>query len=452
MNDQFVHLHSHTLFSVLDGIASPRDYHEKATERGWPAVAITEHMNLASIPDSYFCQREFGTKAIFGVELYFNDYHFKLMELLKGGYKIRAARQSDDWQEVDLANRMARNRHLTVLCKNEQGYRNLLRIMQMAWEKGFYYRPRAWWDLLIGHREGLIILSGCLNGPISYELREYLQARQEYQATGERQWQQRAETHLRLAVQWHQKFRRTFGDDYYVELQMPGVPGDVDVFRKLVELAEADHCKMVVSNDSHYLVSADFEIQKLMMAIDQGTTVDDPNLFHVNSDRQFYKTRAELRKTFQDGGYMNVCDSSIFEQACDNTLEVADKVQPITFNSDPKLPQIEQDADKLRKLCAQMLYRKKLNHDKRYVDRLKLELKRIIEKGFASYFLITKDLIDYSRSIGYPTGPSRGSCGGCLIAYLLRITEIDPLRWGLSFDRFLSPSRGGIMLKVTMND
>ena len=248
----------------------------------------------------------------------------------------------------------------------------------------------------------------------------------------------------------HRQFRAVFGDDYYVELQMPGVPGDVAVFRKLVELATADNCKMVVSNDCHYMTSADFEVQKLMMAIDQGMVVDDPNLFHVNSNRQYFKSRQELRQTFLEEGYADICDRDIFEKACDTTLEVADKVKPITFDSSPKLPKIEQDDEKLRRTCAKALLKQGLHNDGRYVERLKLELDRIIQKGFASYFLITKDLSDDSRSLGYPTGPSRGSVGGCLIAYLLRITELDPIRWGLLFDRFLSPSRGGVMMKVTM--
>ncbi len=197
-----------------------------------------------------------------------------------------------------------------------------------------------------------------------------------------------------------------------------------------------------------------------MMAISQNVTVDDPNLFHVNSDEQFFKTRAQLRKTFLEGGYNKRVPLERFEQYCDNTLEVAGKCNSFDPNLDPKLPRIpnanqilrDKTYDGLRKLGL-MESEKLYEIDGRmvtYKQQVDIELKRFIDKDFASYFLITADLVEYSKDQGWPVGPARGSAGGSLACYCLGIHQMDPLKWGLSFDRFLSASRGGHMLNVRM--
>jgi DNA polymerase-3 subunit alpha len=418
-------------------------------ERKWGAIALTEHGNMASIPDLYFATKEFGIKQIIGCELYYNDEHLKFRKIVDAGGTIGDLKKSEDFVIKDLASRITRNRHITILCKNEIGYRNLLQIMKCAWEIGFYYRPRTWFDMLDKHHEGLIILSGCLNGPISFEIREHMRLTREYEMLGDVRYKQKAEEHLLTGIKLFKKFKKTFGDDYYVELQMPGVPDDEEVFAKLHALAIQSKTKEVITGDSHYLERKDFIIQKLMMAVDQNVTIDDPNLFHVNSDEQFFKDRAQFRETFNSKSYRDNCSIEDFERACDNTLEVADKVVPFMLDSEPKYPSIENANEILRKRCHDALKMMKLDK-KEYVDRLEFELNRIISKDFASYFLITQDMTNFSRSHGLVIGPGRGSIGGCLVAYLLRIHTVDPLKWGLSFDRFLSPSRGGKMLKVVM--
>jgi DNA polymerase-3 subunit alpha len=198
-----------------------------------------------------------------------------------------------------------------------------------------------------------------------------------------------------------------------------------------------------------------------MMAIDQETTIDDPDLFHVNSDEQFLKTRAELRATFQLNGFGKHVDTSIFEQACDNTLEIADKCEEFKPDLEPKLPKYEDAADQLVRATWEGFVKRGLHKDKKkyetmdgltltYREQLELELKRFITKDFASYFLITQDLVNCSLEHGWPLGPARGSAGGSLVCYCLGIHSLDPIKWGLSFNRFLSPARGGKILKVTM--
>lgn len=438
---EFVHLHNHTLFSLLDGVAQPAEYFKGCAERKWPAFAITEHGVLNSMPDAYFASKEFGVKYIPGCEFYYNDYELMRQKLAGEGTKIGDLRD----KSPDLAERISRNRHLTVICKNMKGYESLLKINQEAWEKGFYYRPRMWFDLLAKHSEGLIVLSGCLNGPVCHELRKSNFSSKDY-ITG--------------AIDYVKKFKQVFGDDYYIELQMPGIEGDVKVFKQLVAIADKLNIKPVITNDCHYIERRDFELQKVMMAIDQNTVVHDPNLFHVNSDEQYFKTRYELRATFVTRGYEQYVPRSVFEAACNNTLEIADKCQTFAPNMEPKLPKIKDAEKELCRLTLTGLKKFGLDKDTNkylmdgvevtYRQQVEIELKRIVEKGFASYFLITRDLIQESLRHGWPLGPARGSAGGSLLCYLLEITSLDPLRWGTSFDRFLSPARGGNMLNVTM--
>lgn len=437
----FVHLHNHTIFSMLDGVAQPEQYFKGCAERKWPAFAVTEHGVLSSVPDNYLAAKEFKVKYIVGCEFYFNDYEAIRKKMIVDGLKIGELKE----QNPDLASRISRNRHLTVIAKNMVGYENLLRINRAAWVDGFYYRPRMCFDLLAKHKEGLIVLSGCLNGPVAHELRQGNYSSSE---------------NIIGAIDQIDRFKSVFGDDYYVELQMPGIDGDIDVFRQLVALADSRKIKLALANDCHYIERKDFLLQKVMMAIDQDTTVDDPELFHVNSDEQYFKTRHELRATFNLNGYAAHVPGSVFELSCDNTIEIADKCESFKPNLEPKLPKIENAEVELTKRTLMALRERGMDKDGRrflidgaevtYREQMEIELKRIIEKGFASYFLITQDLIQCSLNKGWPIGPARGSAGGSLVCFLLKIHSLDPIKWGLSFDRFLSPSRGGYMLNVTM--
>jgi DNA polymerase-3 subunit alpha len=447
----FVHLHVHTVFSPLDGIPEPAEYVDACGRFGFPALAVTDHNTMAGIPDAYFAAKKADLKFIPGCEVYYNDNHpaFKqknevegksVREIVSEIFQQKYGREpgpkdKDLFAKENEAFRRehTRNRHVTVLAKDQVGYRNLINILTTGWAIGHYYRPKTWLAEMEKRKEGLIVLSGCLNSPVNFFLA--------------------AKDGIKEAVAYVRRFRAVFGDDYFIEVQMPGpnIPGAVQVFVLSMQLAKALKIKAVLTGDVHYLKREDFMVQKLLMAIDQKLKVDDPGLFHVDSDEQFLKTRAEYRQTFLTQGYaQNGVILADLEAACDNTVEVAARCEGFKPDTSLKLPVVP-DADRqLVALALAGLQRIGKHGDGAYAARMKYELGMIIEKKFSSYFLITLDLINHSRSLGYEVGPGRGSVGGSLVAYLIGITSIDPIRHGLKFERFISPSRGGNLLKVTM--
>lgn len=455
---QMVHLHNHTVFSALDGVATPEQYAEQCYKRGYPAMSATEHGHMASVPDMYLAFKKYKLKYIPGCEIYYNDFEPVRQDLVSKGVKIR----SPEWRaaNVELAQRITRNRHLTVLCKNETGFQNLIKLTTQAYETGLFGMGRTqynriWFEKLCEHKEGLIVLSGCLNGPVAFELRNKEIKDREGNIIREVPLKER----VSKAVEYIKKFKAVFGEDYFIELQMPGIPDDDEIFRLLIKLADQYKIKTLLANDCHYLNREDFILQKVMMAIEQETTVDSPDLFHVNSDEQYMKTRPELWVRFKNNPYSNGIDDDAFEAMCDNSLLIAERCKSLDVDMSPKIPEIKNADDELRRLVASKLHELKLDkvttrflidgREVTYIEQAKIELQRFIDKGFASYFLITRDLVHYGKSRGWPFSP-RGSAGGSLVCYLLGIHVIDPMLWSLSFDRFLSPSRGGYMLNVQM--
>ena len=455
---EFVHLHVHSNYSFLDGVGTPQQYAKRCHEMKYPAMAATEHGHMASVPDMATSFKKYGIKNIAGCEIYFNDFELLRQDLVGKGIKIR----SPDWraQNPELASRITRNRHLTVLCKDEVGFSNLVKLTTQAYETGLFGMGRSqynriWFDKLCEYKEGLIVLSGCLNGPVCHELRFKELADKEGNIIFERSKEKR----LSDAIKWVKKFKEVFKDDFYVETQMPGIPDDDKVFRWLISIADQYKVKLALTTDTHYLDRKDFILQKIMMAVDQDLIVDSPDLFHVNSDEQYLKSRAELWSTFKGGGYCRGVSDSVFEDMCNNTLLIADKCKAFVADPSPKIPEIDDADAKLKRLVALGLRERGLDKvDKKYVvdgvevsyvEQAKIELNRFIDKGYSSYFLITSDLINHGKEMGWPFSP-RGSAAGSLVCYLLGISSIDPLKWGLSFDRFLSSSRGGYLLNVSM--
>lgn len=456
--EPLVHLHAHTIYSELDGISSPQQYADECKKRGYPAMAITEHGHMGSVPDMYLACQKAGIKYIAGCEIYYNDWEPLRQELIAKGEKIRSQQWREDNPEI--AGRMFRNRHLTVLCKNQTGFENLVKLTTQAYETGLFglgrrQFNRIWFEKLCEYKEGLIVLSGCLNGPAAYEIRTREVTKRDGTVIRERDRKER----LSSAIKYFKKFKEAFGEDYYVELQMPGVEGDEEVFRWSVALANELKIKTCISNDCHYMKREDFILQKIMMAIAQEVTVDSKDLFHVNSDEQYFKSKEELRDRFLSNGYSKGLTISDFEASVQGTLEVAHKCQHIKFDSVPKIPDLGNTEQLLRELVQKRL--RELGLDKitkkflidgkmvTYAEQADLECDRFIDKGFASYFIITQDLVNYGKSRGYLFNP-RGSAGGSLVCYLLGIHVLDPMKWRLSFDRFLSPSRGGYLLNIKM--
>lgn len=449
-----IHLHAHTLFSTLDGVASPQDYIDRAKYLGMGSMAITDHGSLGGIPDAYFAAKESGVKLIAGIEAYINEFHPQLIQLREEGKKLGElpTDNKDFLPDDQLPSRIRRNRHMIILAQNQQGWKNLLRITAESWSRGFYYKPRMWMDMIKPHKEGLIMLSGCLNGPISFELMHAVKAKKLGNMT-------LAKSYIQRAVDWIKKLKDEFGENFYFEIQMPGpdIEEGYDVLHLSLKLAKKYNVRTVLTGDSHYLHKEDFIVQRAMMAIDQDTTIDDPDMFIIDTCEGYMKSRAQFRETFHEQGYKRVAAINDIEEACDNSIHIAEKCEAFEPDLSPKLPEID-DADlKLSKLAAEGLAKrgmhkitKKYYIDGRwvtYVDQVKIELQRIKEKKFSSYFLITRDLVMKSRKMGYDVGPARGSAGGSLVCFLIGIHDMNPLEWNLSFDRFMSMSRGGYMLK-----
>ena len=466
----FVHLHNHTIYSQLDGVAKPEEYFEGCNECDLNAFAITDHGSVAAAPDAYFSAKKHNVKYIAGCEIYMNDFEPELkqwkasiLDDILGSLDLPELRIYTKIGELragapELYDRIVRNRHLTVLAKDEIGYKNLIAIQNKAWETGFYRKPRVSYDLLKEHKEGLVILSGCLNGPLCHELRSDAAAVPASSTIRKRLSAGKMDENCYappkvIALEWMKQFKEDFGDDFYLEIQMPGecVPNGRRAFKMIAEIGRKLNQKVVLTNDCHYMNREDYKIQLVMMAVGQDKKVDDPTLFHVNSDEQFFKTRAQMRQTFMINKYDQYASIEEFEQYCDNTLDVAEKCSWFSPNLEPKLPVVD-DADReLVKMTYNALHAHGFAGNPEYVNRMKLELRRFIEKRFSSYFLISADIVNHSRTgIGMPVGPARGSAGGSLVCYLLGIHEMDPIAWNLSFDRFLSPSRGGYMLATTM--
>ena len=448
----FMHLHSHSLFSTLDGVGTPEQYIMRAKQLGMNSFALTDHGSLAGLPDAYWAAQEYGIKFVAGCEIYFNDYHQKMQEWQAKDISLATLKVTDP----EFVDRYRRNRHLTVICKNMTGYRNLISLMREAYEMGLYYnKPRTWTEQLVKYREGLIVLSGCLNGPICHELRLGHKEKAKNNKIG-------TMNYYRKAIDYTRKMRDIFGDDFYIELQIPGesIEGARDVFYQMSDISKKLQIPAVMTGDLHYLHRRDFELQKTMMAIEQNTLVTDPNLFHVDSDEGFFKNRAQFRQIYVEQGYDKYDKINWFEQICDNTMAISEKCSAFEPDLSPKLPEIQGADEMIQKLVAQALISKGLHRcvdryqiDSRmvtYKEQARIELNRIIEKKFSSYFLITRNLVHHARDNKWDVGPARGSAGGSLVCYLLGIHDMDPLKWGLSFDRFLSPSRGGFMLEVEM--
>lgn len=464
-NGEFVHLNVHTKFSPLSGVNDPTDVFDYAKNLGISALGVAELGYMSSIPDCYLSAKSTKIKFIAGMSAYFSDYETKRRELSG----VTTIEKDDDGNEVEkttnqlkdhpfLINSCAKHRTpmITILAKNEAGYKELLNLNLMAWSDGFYYTPRITRQMLEKFNNGnLVILSGTLfDKMIELGYTKNIE-HPEYGA---------------LSTYGYMKWLdEKFGDDFYVELVMrcqDSVWGsDIDRMSTLISLLnsyESEYSKKlkcVMTNDVYYIERDDSYLYKALLAIQRNTTMKGIKDF---SSELYMKNRAELRATYKECLYSKIIDEEQFEKACDMSIEIAGKCSSFKADTKPKLPYIENAASLLRKLVAQALVASRLHTNTTkyevdgkmvtYAEQSKIELDRFIEKGFESYFLIMRDIIKFSHNNEYQTGPSRGSAGGSLVCFLLGITNsMDPLKFGLSFDRFLSRSRGGYMLNISMD-
>ncbi|MBD2863784.1 DNA polymerase III subunit alpha [Paenibacillus oceani] len=397
----FVHLHAHSEYSLLDGASRIERMAEQAARLGMPALALTDHgVMYGAIPFYKACKAN-GIKPIIGCEVY----------VATGSMLTKASRQEQP------------THHLILLAKNETGYRNLMKLVSDAHLRGFHYKPRTDLEQLAKHAEGLVCLSACLGSEISQHL-----------------LYDRREEALAAAL----RFRGMFGDDFYLEIQDHGLIEQKKVMQAMIGLSRETGIPLVATNDAHYVMAEDHVAQDVLICIGTGKTLDDPDRLKFHTEQMYLKSPEEMAKLFAH-----------VPEALDHTIDIADKCslelelgQLILPEYQP-VPEGMTSGQYLRKLCEEGLatryralskwadagYRAKLE------DRLLYELDVIGNMGYSDYFLIVWDFIRFAHEQEIVTGPGRGSSAGSLVAYVLNITDVDPIKYGLLFERFLNPER-----------
>jgi len=395
-HSEFVHLHVHSEYSLLDGAAQLEKLVQKAKDLRFPAIALTDHGNLFGAIDFYLAAQKAGVKPILGCELYVAPGSRKERGSQDGGYEG--------------AN------HLTVLVRNRTGYTNLIKLVSKAYLEGFYYKPRVDKELLAQHADGLLVLSGCLNSEVSRLL-----------SSGDPQ-------KARAAAGWYQE---VFGrDNYFMEVQAHGLDEQVRVTAETLVIAEAIGAGVVGTNDSHYLEAGHAKAHEALLCIQTGTTLSDPTRFRFSTQEFYIKSAGEMARVFEE-----------LPQACRNTLAVAERCNLTLDFGTFHLPRYVVPDGHTLDSYLQELTRAGLrrrygpNPGQAIEARLADELAVIEKMGFAGYFLVVWDFIHHAREQGIAVGPGRGSSAGSLTAYCLGITNIDPMRYGLLFERFLNPER-----------
>ncbi|RAV06566.1 DNA polymerase III subunit alpha [Paenibacillus sp. YN15] len=397
----FVHLHVHSEYSLLDGAARIEELAAEAAKLGMSALALTDHGAMYGVVPFYKACVKHGVKPILGCELY----------VAEGSMKDKLSRQEQ------------RTWHLILLAKNRTGYENLMELVSRAHLDGFHYKPRVDFALLSRHAEGLICLSACLGGEVAQHVLHdrYEEAKQ---------------TALR--------YKELFGDDYYLELQDHGMLEQKKVNQGIIRLSGETGIPLVATNDVHYLHAEDYEAQDILICIGTGKTVDDESRLKFHSNQMYLRTAGEMEELFH---YVPeaLANTAAIAEACSLELVFGQSILP-AFEP---LPEGSTAPAYLMELCQEGLafrYQDRPEWQdpawrKQVEERLRYELAVIERMGYSDYFLIVWDFIRFAHQQGIAVGPGRGSSAGSLVAYVLRITDVDPIRYNLLFERFLNPER-----------
>lgn len=392
---KFVHLHVHSEFSLLDGANRIKDLPVRAKELGMDAIAITDHGVMFGVIDFYKACKANGIKPIIGCEVYV------------------APRTRFD-KEPNIDNKY---NHLILLAKNNEGYKNLSKLVSLGFTDGYYYKPRIDKEILEKYHEGLICCSACLAGEVPQTiLREGMEKAEE-------------------AALW---YKNIFGDDYYLEIQANSIRDQIIVNQKMIQLSRKLGIKLVATNDAHYLTKEDYYNHEVLLCIQTGKRMTDEDRMSFETNDFYIKSPEEMEEYFKN-----------IPEALENTLEVAEKCNVEFEFGHTILPnydvpeEFETHYDYLKYLCDEGLKKKygEQGIAKEILDRAEYELSVIKKMGYVDYFLIVWDYINYARSQGIPVGPGRGSGAGSIVAYAIGITDIDPIKYNLIFERFLNPER-----------
>ncbi|MCM1327865.1 MAG: DNA polymerase III subunit alpha, partial [Ruminococcus sp.] len=390
----FVHLHLHSEYSLLDGACRIGRLVSRAKELGQTAVAVTDHGCMYAAVDFYREAAAQGIKPIIGCEVY-----------------VAPRTRFDKIHGQD-----GKPYHLVLLCRDNGGYQNLIKLVSYGYTEGFYNKPRVDLDLLKEYHEGIIALSGCLAGEIPRKL-----------ANGE------FDNAKEIAL----KYLEIFGEgNYYIEVQNHGIPEEMRILPLLYRLSAETGIPLAATNDAHYILKEDADVQRTLIAIQTNTLLSEPNPLSFPTDEFYMKSEEEMRELFAN-----------VPHAVDNTAKIAEMCN-VTFEFGktklPKftVPNVTDNGAYLRKLCSEGMERRYgENPPKEYAERMEYELGVITRMGYVDYYLIVWDFIKYAKDNGIPVGPGRGSGAGSLAAYCIGITDIDPMRYNLLFERFLNPER-----------
>jgi DNA polymerase-3 subunit alpha len=394
-HSDFVHLHLHTQYSLLDGACQLDRLIAKAKEYRMPALAMTDHGNLFGAVDFYSLASKEGIKPIIGCELY-----------MAPGSRFERTPQDGQYEGAN---------HITLLCRDMTGYKNLIKLVTAGYLEGFYYKPRIDRELFAQHGQGLIALSGCLNSELGHALLDTDEAK---------------------AAQIAKYYMDVVGkENYYLEIQDHGLEDQRTMTRGILPLAKRLGIPVVATNDVHYLNAGDHKAHEVLLCVQTGKTVKDADHWRFSSQQFFLKSPREMQALFGE-----------IPDTLKNSVAIAERCNlELTFGKIrlPKyaVPDGYTLDSYLRHLAEEGLRKRYETPSPEAVERLNRELEVVKKMGFAGYFLVVWDFISYARSRGIPVGPGRGSAAGSLVAYSLAITNIDPLRYGLLFERFLNPER-----------
>jgi len=415
--DSFVHLHVHTEYSMLDGAAKNGKLIAEVERLGMPAVAMSDHGNMFGAYEFQQIGKKSGVKPIIGIEAYVapeSRFHKKQVFWAPGGQRV-ASSDGEGGKDVSGGGRYT---HMTMWAENAEGLRNLFRLSSLASMEGYYMKPRMDRELIAANAKGIIATTGCPSGEV--------------------------QTRLRLgqfdeAIKAASAYQDIFGkENYFLELMDHGLDIERSVREDLLRVAKQLGIPLLATNDSHYVTEDQADAHDNLLCVGVGKNKDDPNRFKFNGSGYYIKTAEEMRELFRE-----------LPEACDNTLAIGERIQPYdeVFTYVDRMPQFdvpegETQASWLRHKIAEGLPRRYGdNPSQEVLDRIELEMGVISPMGFDAYFLVVADICQYARDNGIPVGPGRGSAAGSIVAYLTRITELDPLEHDLLFERFLNPER-----------